>query len=65
MPDSENQYCIVGLLDAIKRDITGFPPRDNQLPKAIVQWPPNEWVSNEQSDRFADQCEGFGRCVRV
>ena len=65
MPDRKDQYRIVDLFDAVKRDIAGFAPRDDQLPKAIAQWPPNEGMSNEQSDGFADQCEGFGRCVGV
>jgi hypothetical protein len=58
-------HGIFGVLDAVKRDIAGFPARDDQLPQPVAQGAPNEGMSDEQSDRFGYQVKGFGSCLRV
>lgn len=55
MPDRKNQDGIVSLLEAVKSDVTRAAARYHQFSQAMLDWATDQWMSDQQIDRFLDQ----------
>lgn len=55
MPDRKNQNGIVTLLEAVKGDVTGAASRYHQFSQAMLDGPTDQWMTDQQIDRFRDQ----------
>ena len=55
MPDRKNQDGIVSLLEAVKSDVTRAAARYHQFSQAMLDGATDQWMSDQQIDRFLDQ----------
>ncbi len=67
MPDRKNQDGILSLLKAVKGYIPRAASRYHQFPKAMLDRPADQRMTDQQIDRFLDQSKRLRcrPCIRL
>lgn len=64
MPKGQHQYRVVPGFGAVKRDVAGATPRDDEFPQALFDCTANQRVIFKNGDGFANEPRSLRRRER-